>query len=132
MTSSRFLAISTLALLSAGWAETDTQAGPLRYRGQRDQWNHGSSTYSFAPAYSGYSGHAVSPGYSGYSVYPAGGYATRGYGYGGIYRGGLTPYYGGYSGHGQSPFGYGGHNGGYYGGGHNGGYYGSRYNGYHR
>lgn len=132
MTSSRFMAISTLALLSAGWAAAEAQAGPLRYRGQRDQWNHGASAYSYTPAYSGYSvypagGYAVSPGYSGYSVYPAGGYATPGYGYGGTYHGGPTPYYGGYSGHSQSPFGYGGHYGGGYGGGHSGGY-----NRYHR
>lgn len=126
--SSRFMALSTLALLSAGWSATESQAGPLRYRGQRDPWSHGTSTYSYAPAYSGYSGYAVSPGYSGYSVYPAGGYATPGYG--GIYHG-PTLHYGGYYGHGQTPFGYGG----YYGGGHGSGYYGGHrggYNGYHR
>lgn len=93
----RFAAIATLALISAGWATADVQAGPLRYRGPQDRW-HGS--YSAAPAYGGvysspgttYSVVPVVPQSYYYapsfipSVYPAGGY--YGSGYGGYYGGG--------------------------------------------
>ncbi|MBA4064526.1 MAG: hypothetical protein C0501_12595 [Isosphaera sp.] len=103
----RFAVIATLALISVGWATTDVQAGPLRYRGPQDRW-HGS--YYSAPVYGG---HYSAPAYGGvysypgttYSVapvvpqsyyyapsfaprvYPAGGY-YYGSGYGGYYGGG--------------------------------------------
>lgn len=73
----RFLtaAALTLAALSA-WSATEAQAGPFRYRGHHDQWNHGYSAYSYAPSYYGY------PGYATPYVYPAGGYYAPGYGFG--------------------------------------------------